>query len=261
MEQQVLGRSLPLVIAHRGDSAHFPENTIPAFTAAVAAGADMIELDVTMTADGHLVVIHDRTVDRTTDGTGRVSDLTLARLRKLDAGSWKGSRFRGVRVPTLEEVFEAVGKTLPINIEIKADGKVPDGLLPMLLATMRKVGISRSVILSSFKFTLLERLRTLDGAIAVSVLSDISEPVNDIVKKVRAVGALSYNPDQKHLDEEKIGLLHGEGILVFPWSTGKRNTATTMKRLLSWDTDGFFANDPRLFRELSAGIRHPLQNG
>src|SRR5512135_1831254 len=112
-------RSQPLVIAHRGSSASAPENTLAAFQLAVEQEADAIELDVDLTRDGHVVVMHDATIDRTTDGHGRVTELTLAEIRGVDAGAWKAAAFDGERVPLLEEVFEAMGQRVLINVEIK----------------------------------------------------------------------------------------------------------------------------------------------
>ena len=116
-------RSDPIMLSHRGLVRHAPENTIPAFEAAVALGLS-IELDVYQTRDGELVVIHDNTVDRTTNGSGTVGELTLSQIRKLDAGGWFHSRFRGLKVPTLDEAFSAIKKrqrkpvTIALNMKV-----------------------------------------------------------------------------------------------------------------------------------------------
>jgi len=102
----------PAVIAHRGACAYAPENTLAAFELAVQQQADAIELDATLSADGHVVVIHDTTVNRTTDGSGAVNNLSLAAIKELDAGSYYDIAFRGERIPTLSEVFETVGKKI-----------------------------------------------------------------------------------------------------------------------------------------------------
>ncbi len=107
--------------AHRGAMATHPENTLPAFRAAIDAGAHMIEFDVALTADNKLVVIHDATVDRTTDGTGRVNDFTLPEIRRLDAGSWKSEEFTGERIPTLDEVLEMMPVNIWLNVHLKGD--------------------------------------------------------------------------------------------------------------------------------------------
>ena len=115
----LLDRSRPLVIAHRGASGSAPENTMAAFSLAVERGAEVVELDVQMTADGYPVVIHNATVNRTTDGTGLVREKTLAELQTLDAGSWFETRFAGERVPTLEEVVTWARGRVALAIEIK----------------------------------------------------------------------------------------------------------------------------------------------
>src|SRR5512135_2653183 len=121
-------RPTPLVLAHRGASLHAPENTLAAFTLAADQGADGIELDVKLTRDGSIVVMHDATVDRTTTGHGRVSDLTLSEIKALDAGSNFEPQFAQERVPLLEEVFAAVAGRLMINIELTNYASRRDGL-------------------------------------------------------------------------------------------------------------------------------------
>ena len=105
--------------AHRGDVSNAPENTIPAFTSAVNNGAAQIELDVRLSSDNHMVIIHDSTVDRTTNGTGSVSSLTFAQLRALDAGSWFAPEFAGTQIPTLDEALNAIPQDIWVNVHIK----------------------------------------------------------------------------------------------------------------------------------------------
>ena len=107
------------ICAHRGASSTYPENTLPAFREAVRLGAHQIEMDVQLTKDGKLVVIHDATVDRTTDGTGKVSELTLAEIQKLDAGKKKHARFSGCRVPTLAEALAVMPRNTWLNVDLK----------------------------------------------------------------------------------------------------------------------------------------------
>jgi len=149
-------RSRPLVIAHRGDCAHAPENTLSAFRLALQKGADGIELDVSLSADGELIVCHDSTVDRTTDGTGKIADLSLAQIKALDAGSWFGEAFKGERLPTLSEVFEAVPQGL-IDIELKP-GAVNSPLPERVAELIRRFGIEQRVLITSFQPLYLRRL-------------------------------------------------------------------------------------------------------
>ncbi len=145
-------------IAHRGASDKFPENTLIAFEEALAQGADALECDVHLSADGEVVVIHDETVDRTTDGTGAVAEMTLEVLRRLDAGSWKHSRFAGQRIPTLAEVVELAGDQADLFLEIK--GRSPD-LPRRLVEVLREVGIpARTWVFTAHRPT-LEELRQL----------------------------------------------------------------------------------------------------
>ncbi|QGY42779.1 glycerophosphodiester phosphodiesterase [Maribellus comscasis] len=111
--------------AHRGAMVTHPENTIVAFKAAVEAGAQMVELDVWLTQDGKMVIMHDETVDRTTNGSGRISDFTLAKIKKLDAGSWKSSDFEGEKVPTFEEALSVLPRNIWINVHVKGEGETP----------------------------------------------------------------------------------------------------------------------------------------
>lgn len=126
---------LPLkgLCAHRGAMETHPENTLPAFKAAINAGAQMIEFDVWLTKDKEMVVLHDETVDRTTNGTGKVANLTLDEIKKLDAGSWKSTKFSGVKIPTLEETLAIMPFNIWLNIHIKAEGE-----LPIMIAKMVK---------------------------------------------------------------------------------------------------------------------------
>ena len=112
------------ISAHRGASTSHPENTLPAFREAVRLGAQQIELDVCLTKDKQMVIMHDPTVDRTTDGTGKISDLTLAEIKRLDAGAWKGAQFAGERVPTLEEALAIMPVNVWLNLHLKGDAEV-----------------------------------------------------------------------------------------------------------------------------------------
>lgn len=111
--------------AHRGAMETHPENTIPAFRAAIEAGAQMIEFDVWLTKDKQMVVIHDATVDRTTNGNGKISDLTLNEIKQLDAGGWKAPEFAGIKIPTLQEVLSEMPYNIWLNVHIKGRGELP----------------------------------------------------------------------------------------------------------------------------------------
>lgn len=166
----------PLVFGHRGASAYAPVNTLPAFDLALKHGADGVELDVWLSADGHLVVIHDAVVDHTTDGNGSVGGMTLAQLKELDAGSWFNEAFAGTRIPTLEEVFEALGQKLFINVEIKSVTIYTDGIEQALAETITRFNLQTSVIVSSFNPIALRRFKELLPEVVIGYLHDSHTP-------------------------------------------------------------------------------------
>ncbi|MFC1889123.1 glycerophosphodiester phosphodiesterase [Thermodesulfobacteriota bacterium] len=159
------------VIAHRGASGFAPENTLPAFELAIDRGCDWIECDVRLSADDAVIVMHDAEVDRTTDGTGLVSDLTLAQLKELDAGSWYSDEFAGAEVPTLDETLELVRGSTRLDIELKAGDTRLAGLV---LDAVLGANMLDQVILSSFEHEHLMRARELEPAIQVGPLFNVS---------------------------------------------------------------------------------------
>ena len=156
-----LDQSCPLVIAHRGDKSHAPENTLSAFKQAAEKGADAIEFDVKLTADGHVIILHDQKVDRTTDGKGDLRHFPLAALQDLDAGLWYSEQFRGERIPTVEQVFEMVGQRIYMNIELTNYAAPGDELIPKVVELVKKHGLQGRVLFSSFFARNLRKARAL----------------------------------------------------------------------------------------------------
>ena len=157
---------LPLVIAHRGDNTNAPENTISAFKKALDLGADGIELDVRLTKDGKLVVIHDRTVDRTTNGTGLVNHHTQEEILRLDAGSWFTSEFAGENPPTLDEVFEALPSDFLINVEMKVIMDGMNTIAHQVANVVRRHARWNSTLVASFNPISLWALRKIEPEIS-----------------------------------------------------------------------------------------------
>jgi len=158
------------VWAHRGASAYAPENTIAAFRMAMEMGADGVELDVRLSADGRLMVIHDDTVDRTSEGTGRVREMTCQELKKLDF-SCGMPEYAGVRIPTLREVYGLMKKSyMTVNVEIKCEEADDSGMCDKLLRLEREMGMQGRVIYSSFNHYALQKLRELDPDAEIGLL-------------------------------------------------------------------------------------------
>ena len=152
--------SRPLLIAHRGDKAGAPENTLAAVRSALAAGVDLIEVDVRVTADGQAVLLHDRDLSKTTDGHGLVEDLTYDEVRRLDAGSWFGDRFVGEPVPLLSDALDLTAGRVRLNVDVKTAAAIP-AVSELLLAT----GRGAEVVISGCPASWVRRFRaTSPGA-------------------------------------------------------------------------------------------------
>ena len=235
----------PLYIAHRGLSARFPENTLAAFEGAIDAGARMIELDVTLSRDRKLVVIHDETVDRTTNGSGAVKALTMQTLDRLDAGSWFDPRFNTQRLPTLAQVLDLVKGRLWVNIEIKPEAFDPhdsaDAVERQVLALVHEKKMLDDVLVSSFDWRVLKKVRQLNPTIAVGLLADV--PAGDrLFEWIEAVRAFSWHPDYRVLTRAQVERVHGAGARVFPYTV---NGQIDTGGLLAMGVDGMIVDDSR----------------
>jgi glycerophosphoryl diester phosphodiesterase len=254
----------PLRIAHRGASARAPENTLAAFREAARLGADAIECDVRLCGDGKPVVIHDDTVDRTTDGRGAVARLALADLRRLDAGSWFATRFRGERIPTLEETFEFARGRCGLNLEVKgaAAGRPAPGVTAARAAaaaevdaTIRAVarslaasGFREPLIVSSFSRQALIQARSAMPRVRLGLL--VSRSLRGLRSAHRQARLDALHPHLRLASRRRVRLAHGLGLMVLFWTVNERHL---MQRLLRLGADGLMTDDPALFLDLRAG--------
>lgn len=234
----------PTIFAHRGASAYAPENTLAAFELALRQGADAIELDAKLTRDGQIVVIHDQTVDRTTEGTGQVKEKTLAELRRLDAGSHFDVAFQGEPIPTLEEVLKAVGQLTFINIELTNYASVTDALPQKVAALVKKHKLSRRVIFSSFNPIALFRIRKLLPEAPIGLLA---LPGKQGAWARSWLGRIlvyqSLHPEVNDVNPGLIKNTHRRGCQLFVYTV---NQEEDMRRLFNLQVDGIFTDDPVL---------------
>ncbi len=239
----------PWIIAHRGDRVRCPENTIAAFRAAFAAGVDMLEMDVQLTLDRRMVIIHDPGLERTTDGTGRVSSRTLEELRKLDAGRWFDDRFAGEQIPTPEEVFDLFGGKVLINIEIKREAFEPDGptdaVERQLVALIEQRGLLNSVLVSSFEWGVLESIRRRRDDVFLAFITR-NPGEEGLPDRCRSLGVFSFHPSWLFLQREHFERMHEAGIPVFPYRVDK---ADEFRCAMAMGVDGVISNDPLIARE------------
>lgn len=239
----------PLVWAHRGACDVAPENTLAAFDAAVVAGADGIELDVTRCATGEVVILHDDTLDRTTNGSGRVEALSFDALRRLDAGSWFAPQFAGERIPTLDEALELAGQRLLVNIEIKSVRPLAStGIEELVAASVRARGLQERVIISSFNPAILRRMCRLAPELARALLYAPDLPIVLARAWLRPwVQPRALHPLFSMVDADYMAWARRKGYRVNVWTV---NEESDMAALIGLGVDGIITNHPRRLREL-----------
>ncbi len=230
----------PQIVAHRGASADAPENTMPAFRLAVEVGADGIETDAHLTSDGHIVLIHDENTLRTTGFDGEVGDLTLAELRKLDAGSWFGSAFAGTPIPELWELLELLQPTkLTLNIELKNGYRNYPGLEAAVLGEVARYGMADQVYYSSFNHRSLAIVTSLQPAAQTALL--YGEIYYDVGFYAQRVGATALHPYWRAVDQAAMADAKSAGLVVRPWTVDDPETAHALAAL---GVDALITNCP-----------------
>lgn len=229
----------PFIWAHRGASALAPENTLAAFSLAWDEGADGIELDVHLSRDGIPVVIHDETLERTTDGRGAVSSLRASELRRLDAGRWFAPAFAGERIPLLSEVLDWAGEDLPLNIELKTL-RAGEATLRLLKDYPRC-----RVLVSSFDQRLLAALRAAEPRLPLGFLCD-SRLWRLVLRRALAAGAASFHPRADLVSPALARRVKDAGLALYPWTVDDPERAG---RLLRRGASGLFTNRPGALRE------------
>jgi len=235
----------PYVVAHRGLSAKAPENTIASFEqAASIPGIDMIELDVRLTNDNEVIVLHDRTLQRTSTGNGPARNYTLEEIRKLDAGSWFHPMFSEQRIPTLAEVFQCVGSRLWVDVEIKSDvlHREPRGLLEeKVLDVVRQCGMNDRVMYSSFDHQLLSTIKRMEPSAVTGVLFDFLHDFGRKPSKLaERVGARVFKCATRELNRSMLHDAHKHGIAVYVYTL---NSVQGVQRMVTYGVDGILSNN------------------
>ena len=226
------------IIGHRGAAGEEPENTLRSFSKAVELGADMVELDIRICASGELVVIHDETVDRTTNGSGRVNDLDFSKLRKLDAGS-------GEMIPTLDEVIELIDGCLGLDIELKDPGTAEQ--VRKILDKANDEGIidGENIIVSSFDPSILLDFKGRDGFYKMGVL--VQNNPWGAEEFGSMISAFSVHPEFEFLTEEFVSRSHRMDLKVIPWTV---NEIGDIRRMVGMGCDGIVTDYPGRVREI-----------
>ncbi|MGH2601810.1 MAG: glycerophosphodiester phosphodiesterase [Dehalococcoidia bacterium] len=202
----------PLIGAHRGGAAYAPENTLAAFAEGIRRGADMLELDIHLSREGEVVVIHDHTVDRTTNGQGHVHDMTVADLKRLDAGAWFAPRFAGERIPTLREAIEFVDRRLPLTIEVKGLPRTAAALSDALVDLLEGMGMTGGVLVIAFDHEQIRRIKERNPAIKAAI--NYSGRLVDPIHAGRAAHADVLNQSWLYCDRAFCQHAHAHGFAV-----------------------------------------------
>jgi glycerophosphoryl diester phosphodiesterase len=243
LELTARGSGKVLVVGHRGALGYAPENTMASFEKGVECGADLLELDVHLTADGELAVIHDDDVSRTTDGRGAVRTMTLAELWRLDAGGWFNERYRGERMPSLADVLAWARSRVELLVEIKGGPLPAPGIEEKVVAAVRAHRMLDHVMVISFHHESVKRVKELEPSLATGIL--YSARLVDTVGAARAARADSVRPGWAYWTAELVEEVHAAGLVAHAWNA---NDEARMEYLVKLGVDSVGTDYPDRLR-------------
>ncbi len=233
------------IIAHRGFSGKAPENTMAAFRKALGLGVDGIELDIHLSNDGQLAVIHDEDVSRTTDGKGLVENMSSEELRNLDAGNWFSGKFRGERIPFLEEVMQLVSGSVTLWIEIKKGSRLYSGIEQKAIALIEKYRAEQWCVLHSFEPEVLENISSLRPGLPVFYTLELASPriFENFIRSPlpRLSNAKGFNVNHDAIDADCIKAAGERNMKVLAWTV---NEEKDLREMLEMGVDGIISNYP-----------------
>jgi len=234
------------VWAHRGASGYYPENTMSSFEEAIRQKADGIELDVHLSKDGYLVVCHDETLNRTTNGKGFIKQYDLYELKQLDAGSWFDKRFKGEKIPLLEEAIDLVKRSnMELNIEIKAGSIFYPGIEEKVLKMIDKYGIRNKVIISSFDHYSLVKIKNIDKDIKTGIL--YTEALYKPINYMKTTGANALHPNYITLTKDIVEEAHALGIDINTYTV---NIEEHIRFIKAMNVNAIITNYPDLAKTI-----------
>jgi len=233
------------VIAHRGGAKLAPENTLAAFKKAMALGVDMIEIDVILSKDGEVIVIHDNTIDRTTNGKGVVKEMNLAEIKNYDAGSWFDNKYAREKVPTLDEVFETINGQCTLLIEIKDGDEVFPGLEKKVVEAVHKYKANDWVVIQSFNENTVLRVKQMDASLTTYYLlggnfKDFYSEIDKLDKTTdKKYDGIAVSKSQINADNTTA--IKKTGYKLFVWTV---NDPEAMKVFIEYGVDGIITDSP-----------------
>jgi glycerophosphoryl diester phosphodiesterase len=233
--------------AHRGDPTHCPEATLAAFRRAAELGVDMVEFDVHLTADNALVVMHDFTVDRTTDGTGAIAELTLAQIKSLSAGIKRGPQFAGERVPTFQETVAALPAPIHLNIHLKTRDEHGDrGFEERFLQALHETGAQGRCHIVHDWLESLDRIRAAAPDLPCCWLPMCADGF-EYIRRAKLAGFTILQPDRAMMSAEFCQAVREAGMVA---NVFYANTEQDMRQYIAWGIDGILTDDPTLLQQV-----------
>ncbi len=230
------------LIAHRGASGHAPENTMAAFRLALEMGARAVELDAHQTKDGRLVVIHDGDLRRVGRRPGRIAEMSWKELSSVDVGSWFSPRFRGERIPLLEDVMDLLDGSAELHLEIKSGSRLYPGIERRVVALLRRRRARETTLVSSFDHAALGAARALDRRLRLGYLLG-STPAGRAFEEIKGLSAESLNVSLAQARAPLAREAHHRGLNLLVYTVNRRRD---LERLRSLGADGVFSNYPEL---------------
>jgi len=246
-------KNKPIIIAHRGGAKLAPENTIAAFKNAINIGVDMIEIDVHLSKDSEVIVIHDDALDRTTNGKGAIKDLTLEEIKKYDAGSWFNTTFKNEKVSTLAEVLNSINGQAKLLIEIKSGDEKYPGLEKKVVEAIKEKNALDWVVVQSFNENSILRIKEMYPELSTYYLmgNSFNEFYDDLEKKMASNESFEkrFNgvaPRHSLLDADKVKLLHKAGFGVYTYTV---NDSEDIQKVIEIGVDGIITDVPDFLKD------------
>jgi len=243
----------PIVIGHRGNSGEAPMNTLIAIEEAIRLGADMVEVDVNLTADGVPILIHNHTVDETTDGSGPVSSYTFDEIRKLDAGSWKGTKYAGERIPSLMEALELGRGKIGFSLDLKTERAIP-----ALVRAVTEMRMRDEVVICGCYVPTARMIKEIDPDLTVllNLHPDVEKLakggrmdkfISTYISQARTAGLPALNLNHRYLTPQLLRRAHMQALSVWTFTV---DDEPTMRRLIEMGVDAIYTNYPRRLIDL-----------
>ena len=240
--------SNPLIISHRGANKYAPQNTIPAFKEAIEIGIDGFETDLHLTKDGHVVICHNYTIDETSTGKGKISDMTLDELKSYDFGSYFSNEFKDTEIPTIDEFLSLVESTdlKVLNIEIKPPKEKETAIVRETIKAVKEHGLFDKLLISSFSPEILKEAKRLDKNCKTGFLYGPNSPTTPfvawrIISYAKSLGCDAIHPHFIFVNKKYIEKAHTAGLMVNPWTV---DLPEIIDNLIRWGADGIITNLP-----------------